>query len=417
MIPIDEIKNHYGIEIALVVLCCRVHSKTEEGAALQIFCDGTHPDWRRFLHLVSYHRIEPIIFKILGTIKNIPSDIVSQIKQKQLLLVQQNFKQALETERIIQLLKENGIDCIPYKGVAFSKQFYGDIVSRESSDIDVVVAPAGFTKVIRLMQQEGFSFENRVEYNYFKTEIFRRKKGLSFNKYIGTRRESHIEFHWRITENHLRVKTEAHSLLFDIGQPIEIAKESVRVINPDSHFVAVLIHHALSDAFHVLRSLIDISRIAFSDSNTADLDKVKDTLKKNQLTKAASMACFLVEALIGVQLPIEAANAPRFTSRTKNYFVNQLLEIEKYGDFFKPSFYNSSVLFLKDSLASRLSYLLACFQLRFVPATKDIRIFNLPKRLRFLYAVLKPIRSLISPVSDEEEKKLAMDEDKNHINF
>ena len=165
-------------------------------------------------YLSGYHRLKPIVYQILSA-ANIPPPIATQIKQEQLYLIQQNFKQGLEAERIIEQVNECGIWCVPYKGLSFAKQFYGNITSRESSDIDLVIHYSDFEKVLKLMLSSGYSFENQLEYNYFKKDIFKREKSLDFNKYKNGSREFHVEFHWRISPNTLVIKEAANTLLFN----------------------------------------------------------------------------------------------------------------------------------------------------------------------------------------------------------
>ncbi|MCH5689065.1 nucleotidyltransferase family protein [Niabella sp. W65] len=132
MILIEDVKSKYGTEIAMVLLCCRLHFNTEKLSSLQHYIDTCEINWDEVIYLSKYHRIEPVVYKILSKV-DLPAAIASRVKQSQFFLVQNNFKQALETERIIELLESRGIKCTPYKGVAFSRQFYGDIISRSQA--------------------------------------------------------------------------------------------------------------------------------------------------------------------------------------------------------------------------------------------------------------------------------------------
>lgn len=400
MISIDTIKLTYGFETAILLLCCRIHFKTASTHELQQLIANNKVDWDHFMYLCSYHRVEPIVYKILAEVA-IPASTAAIIKQKRLYLIQQSFKLAIETERLIKKLNSNSIKCIPYKGAALCKQLYGDIISRESSDIDLVIAPHDFVKVLPLMKEDGYSFENQDEYAYFKDDIYQRKKGLSFNRYQGAVREFHIEFHWRITENVNRLSKASHNLLFGPTENLLLAKESVNVLNANDHYIALFIHHAINDSYAVLRNLTDLCQVAVTDVISPDMNYIGQSLAAFRLRKAASICNSLSQDLFGINLHYILQDVPVKTSE-KKYFVENLLNREKLGRYFQARLINRSVLNLKDSTADKINYILSCIHLRFIPTAKDIRIFNLPRPLYFLYPVLKPFRSMVSRNSNKE---------------
>ncbi len=407
MISIEKIQLEFGTEIALVLLCCRVHFNTETRPALQNFINKHPINWARVQSLSGYHRIDPMIFGILGN-ATLPNEVAEQIKQKRLYLIQKNFKQALETERLIELLSKNNIDCRPYKGPTFSKQFYGDIVSRESSDIDLVISPRGFGTIISLMRKEGYSFENQLEYDYFGESIYEREKGLEFNKYKDGHRNFHVEFHWRISPNNVSVKKEAHSLLFQRGEEIVLTKTPLKALNRNAHFVAMFIHHSCNDAFCVLRNIIDIGQIRKCNTFTNE-DKIyiSNTLKNLSLWRAASVCTFLCGELLGVSLFLSPKKESTIRPPIKRFFTERLLHQKMLGKHAEVTPFKKSNYYLKETNYEKIKYIFTCVKYRFIPSSKDIRMYRLPKKLYFLYMLLKPFRSLFFRISNEEKKRVA----------
>lgn len=411
MISIEEIKKKYGNEISLVILCCRVHFATEKDFILQDFVKQNHFEWYYFFYLAAYHRIEPTIYQVLQK-ANIPTEIAAKIKNKQLLLIQQSFNRALETERIINRLKEYDIRCIPYKGVTLSNQLYGNIISRESSDIDLIVYPDNFDRIFTVMKQDGYSFENQMEYNYFKEDIFKRNKDLSFNKYQNEIRQFHVEFHWKITDNALRIERSSNNLLFADTITMHLAKNEVEVLNINSHYLAVFIHHSHGDGFSILRNLLDMSQIVVQKQKVDNL-YINNAIADFRLTKAAAICSYLSNELFGITIPLLTTDATPLSTSIKEYFKEQLLNKKMIGNHFKVKLLRKNIFYLKDNNIDRIMYFFSSLQLRFTPGRKDIRIFNLPRKFYFLYIILKPFRSIISPASIEEEKKIAKELDKN----
>lgn len=408
MIAIEEIRNKYGTEIALLLLCCRVHFGTESRQSLQQFLDASTINWNNFLSLSDYHRVEPVVFKILSTIANIPSDIAASIKQKQHYLIHQSFQRAVETERLILLLNLNHIRCIPYKGAVFSKQFYGDLSSRESSDIDLVISPDDFKKVYDLMLEDGYSFGNQLEYEYYKEQIFRRKKDLNFAKYKNGARQSYVEFHWRLSDRELQIKEAANALLFQHTVQSKLIHNSIEIIKSDAHFLAVFIHHSNNDAFSTIRNVLDICQINFAQPDTVDFQFINEGIANLNLNPSAAICQYLSDELFGVSIPFSLKNKVNISQKIKEHFTDHLLRKELSVKHFKVQLYSKSVLYLKQTFSEKIKYLGICLQLRFTPSIKDLRTFNFPKPLYFLYYIIKPFRSLFSPADSNEEKEIIM---------
>lgn len=406
MIAIDEIEKKYGIEIALVLLCCRVHFKTESIQNLQAFIDEKKIDWQYVQTLASYHRIEPLVFKILSALK-VPETIHRQIKQKQHQLIQQSFRNALETERIIHLLKQNGIDCLPYKGVAFSKQFYGDIISRESSDIDLVISPDAFEKVISLMCKDGYYFESRVEYEYLKHKFKNYTKEINFNKFENDQRIFHIEFHWKISDNRIKLKKSINEILYVEGLPDTLAREMVKMMGVHEHYVAVFVHHSMNDGFSVLRNIIDLATIANEQNREINHLAIQRMLLNLKLSQAAKICSIITSDILGLKIPLFADQHFYIGKNIKQHFTDQLLHEKMIGYHFQIKPINKNILLLRENISEKIKYLIGCMELRFTPSPKDFRTFNLPRGFYFLYFIIKPFRSLFNRVNTEEAKQIA----------
>lgn len=403
MMAIDEIQSRYGTEIALTILCCRLHFNTEKKMTLQQFIDRHTIDWPQLHYLSAYHKVRPIVYKMLAAIQ-LPQPVAEAVKKEQLRLVQQSFRRAIETERLILQLKNHGIGSVPYKGVAFSKQFYGDIISRESSDIDLVIAPdVDFGSIIDLMEKDGYVFEHHIEYAYFGKQIFEQKKDLSFNKYDGDTREFHIEFHWKVLDKFHHVNKRSDDLLYNYDREIVLAKEQLKVINSANHYVAIMLHHAYSDGISHLRNIMDVAQLNLASSEI-DRTRIISLLGQLDLYKASDVFRYLCEELVGITLPYHSNT--NIAQKEKQYFTRQLLHSDMINHHYQTKFYYKNRLFLRNSATDRLKYLWGCLQLRVAPSRKDLRIFRLPHRLGFLYALLKPFRSVISPLDINEEKRI-----------
>lgn len=405
MILIEDVKSKYGTEIAMVLLCCRLHFNTEKLSILQHYIDTCEINWDEVIYLSKYHRIEPVVYKILSK-SDLPAAIASRVKQSQFFLVQNNFKQALETERIIELLETRGIECTPYKGVAFSRQFYGDIISRESSDIDLIIDNKDFSRVLELMTADGYIFENKIEYSYYKEKIFTRNNSLNFDKFKGDAREFHIEFHWRITENFVKVHNDAHRQLFNNSDKIILAKREVNALNANAHYITLFIHHSNHDGFRVLKNIVDLCQIIPSNNNDIDIHYIKNAFKKLRLVKAAAVCCYLSSELLGLDLPLSPVNNNSLIpEKVKAFFMERLLGKRSYRDTALDNLDNRSQLYLKDSFSEKIAFIFAGFKQRTTPSPEDLQTLKLNRNLYFLYPAIKSFRLLTKGIDKKHIKQ------------
>jgi len=145
VLALDQITTLYGEPMALLIQCCRVHFKSDAierlNKKIEKLGDEKLAEVLKRVQLLSrLHRVRPVVYRVLlNTI--VPEEFKTLLKNELHSITLKNFELAKETERIVKRLEAANIVAIPYKGVAFSKQFYGDISMRESSDIDLVIDP------------------------------------------------------------------------------------------------------------------------------------------------------------------------------------------------------------------------------------------------------------------------------------
>ncbi|HRB80121.1 MAG TPA: hypothetical protein PKY86_07935, partial [Niabella sp.] len=199
----------------------------------------------------------------------------------------------------------------------------------------------------------------------------------------------------------------ANEILYKKGQPIILAREKVDALDVNGHYVAVFVHHSMNDGFCVLRNLVDLGQITTIKSDELKIEFITETLAKLNLTQSTRICSFLSNKLLGIQLPIINDSLIPIKGKLARHFINQLLYKKMIGYHFKIRPINKSILYLKENTSEKLKYLMGCVELRFTPSPKDIRTFNLPRGLYFLYAILKPIRSLFNRVNADEAKQIA----------
>ncbi len=402
MIAITDINNKYNSSIALIVLCCRVHFKSSKLDDLKVFISVNEIDWTEFYTNCRKQKLRPIVYRILLKIE-LPEPIKKSLRNDLNRLTLQSFEQAKETERIIFICKENGINLIPYKGTAFSKQFFGNISMRESSDIDLIIAPDNLPKAIETLERDGYSPYQKEYYEWVRHENFiQLHKDFSFDKHEGSARIHHVELHYNIISKTTYLPDRSNSFHTNQTTDYQLFQKEVNCLLPVAHFRAVALHHMLMDNMGYLKTVVDFAQMKV---------QIEDLQNKNELsadeihilkTMGEQYNLPLIHNTINDLLGIKAAN--QGTKKIKNKLINRILN----GDYRKvrkndsPLFDTisftythlkySSYFYAKET--DRSKYLLKSILSFMRPQPEDCLAINLPKNLYFLYYFIRPFRLL-----------------------
>ena len=112
-------------------------------------------NWEGFVSLAYSHGIFPLVYRTLKEYAHlIPEYIFAHMKQNYMDIVKQNMLMTSELIKVIKILEENGIEAISFKGPVLSQMAYGDVVSRQYCDLDVLVQKEEIFKIENLLKNK-----------------------------------------------------------------------------------------------------------------------------------------------------------------------------------------------------------------------------------------------------------------------
>ncbi|MBN8837090.1 MAG: nucleotidyltransferase family protein [Sphingobacteriia bacterium] len=397
MISIEKINEQYGREMAVILQACRVYFNTATIEDINNITKNITVNWNEVLAASKRHKIRPVVYKILLQAV-LPSDILERIKKELLQITQRNWELACETERLILLLKANGVEAIPYKGTAYSKQFYGDLISRESSDIDLIIEFKDLDTIIELMQHDGYLGENVWVHEFLQEKNFRLNKDFNFNKFQQQKRLFHVEFHWRVAENYCVLNNDANNFLWDTNINNALVKKDLVLLSNEAHGMSIFMHHAFKDCFTLLRNIIDIG--VFLQQQQLNWTKIQRRLQQTKCEKSFNLATELADSLFGIKSSYQPNPSLSKAFLKQLIVVNPVNMVEK-----KPTGFLMRKNQQMRSGVEKFNFLLKFYFTLLLPSIIDFRIVKLPRNFFFLYFFLKPIRFLFVRYNGVEEKK------------
>jgi hypothetical protein len=284
---------------------------------------------------------------------------------------------------------------IPYKGVAFSKQFYGDISMRESSDIDLAIDPTSLLAIKPLLEDDGYSIAAGMEEpSKASANYYIENKDLCFDKTTPNTR-FHLELHWMITHPNYQAPVNLNKI--DTCQLLEseLAGTQLKFLEPAEHFRAALLHHLLHDGMEYLKLLVDIAQ-AQSILITGSINEKISQLEQHYNVVSIFLA---IEDLFGVgqvsKLPI---NNPLSASISDYCLRSTIGRYQRHRVFSLIGHHRRTlrnrVRFIKNKNDKRL------FQLSYLhglikPGLGEREWIPLPSYLHGLYYLIRPLRILL----------------------
>ena len=386
MLALDQIATLYGEPMALLIQCCRVHFKTDSIENLNENIERLGEEKRaevlkRAQLLSRLHRIRPVVYRVLLNV-NISVEFKTLLKNELHNITLKNFELAKETERIVKKLEAANIIAIPYKGVAFSKQFYGDISMRESSDIDLAINPDQLDLIIKLMQEDGYIADGIEGLKRIKREDFiAHQKDFCFD----FDKTYHVEFHWRITHPNFCLKSPLDRFKISLEPDLEMSE----------HLRAIILHHWIHDGFEYLKTLLDVGQAISSKEEKLNLSSIREnSFCGFEIAQRCNHELFgLTQDNIQYN-PSTEYKAKSITEHNlnsnfgRNNSNTTLTLIKQYFISFK------NQLVYKKSYGKKISFLFKFWTGLLFPKHSDYSMVGIPKSLGFLYIFIRAYRLL-----------------------
>jgi hypothetical protein len=334
---------------------------------------------------------------------NVSIEFKTALKNELHSITLQNFEIAKETERIVKKLTTVGITAIPYKGVAFSKQFYEDISMRESTDIDLAIDASDLLAIQPQFEEDGYAIaggmENPVNAS---TTYYTENKDLCFDK-VTSNHQFHVELHWMVTHPRYQAPTNLNKINIAETVESELGGSSLRFLEPTEHLRATLLHHLLHDGMEYLKLLVDITQAqAAIRRSPQEAEKLNNQdVKITELEQHYHVAPILqaIEELFG----IGQINSIQTKTSIKESVINYCLQsnIGRYQrhrplsllEHYIRSLHNR-VRFIKNKKDQRRfqqSYIHGLIK----PGLGEREWIPLPSYLHGLYYLIRPLRILL----------------------
>ena len=297
-------------------------------------------------------------------------------------------------------LHREGLDVRFWKGPILSLLLRGDLTTRPTRDIDLMVRAADLMAVRRLLLTLGYADDGPL-------------RTSAINRYMQTHREwpmhrktdagltHHVELQrapampWSLT----RV---AETMAFDGSIQTMPGAGCIPAPDPETHVLMMAAHHGFSEGWRRLRLVSDMAAVASLPPDRLDLQRLLALSERVGLKRTLAVGFGLAQRLAGVQVPEPFVGPVRASDRLWQALSNRILEgIVAPASEEKPGAIRWQWR-LSDDARARRRLLAGHLRKRLAPGYPELRHVDLKAPFTFLYTPLKMLRPLfrISGIAD-----------------
>lgn len=378
IVPYDN-KN----EIELILKCSkRLDNISNRDTILYIL--KTELNWDYIYEKALKNRLIPLIYYNLNIIapELVPEDILQRMRKIYLLSMKKAMIQTRELHQVIQILTDNKIPVIPYKGVTLSLQIYGDIGLRISDDIDLIIHQKDLILTKDLLISQGYSPQISLS-----TEQDKKFIKVNHEYHFSHLSKTLIDVHWQLMKSYY-VDPFDETDIWSGLKVISLEGQEVSYLSTELLIIFLLIHGA-KHQWNDLRPICDVASIIASEKDIS-WELILKTAKLKRIERIIFLGLTLVREVTDTNLPQFVSEAMR-SNYSKDQQINEIIQQlfidnqKQEGDI-QFVFYWISI---RECIWDKFKVIVL---LMLKPNDDDWTYISLPGILSPLYYVIRPVR-------------------------
>lgn len=326
------------------------------------------------------HGIFPLVYRNLKEFQQlIPDDIFIRMKQHYMDIVKQNMLMTSELIKVLKILEKNNIEAISFKGPVLSQLAYGDVVSRQYCDLDILVDEKELIKTVNLFLDNGYG-------NLLPLEIISNEICLNTIKDFTVQNKTskvNIEIHWNLFESKYDLAFKKLDILKSSN--ISINQNTIETLS-NENLLIYLCFHGSKHAWERIEWISDIDRLV--RNNKINFSKIDDLLEENSLLLGLYLSYILFDT------PLEKKYISKISDEKIKKLSKKVFEIIIDKNYQESEVYRNKKVFyfqmsLYDNILEKLNFFIKTF---FKISAEDCQTFYLENKYKFLYIFLRPFR-------------------------
>lgn len=291
-------------------------------------------------------------------------------------IVKQNMLMTSELLRILDLLKLNNIEAIPFKGPALSQMIYGDIASRQYADLDILIKEKDFDSLISILKE--LNYISKLNYELSKEKL---KNIIPDHLFINQKSNILLEIHNKLFSINFPINISSINF-FEDKQRVNINNKNIETFS-NEYLLFYLCLHGCKHLFTRLSWLLDIHRlITFHEINW---NKFIEMVEENNVKSLIYSSLFLSEYIFHTELP----NLIKLKNKRKYSIIMKYI-LENKDDFEVTDKFSFVHLLMFDTFKEKFLYSIYIFRPSFI----DYQSLSKEYKIELLYYLVRPFNIL-----------------------
>ncbi len=386
-------------EIQLILYCLSLLQDKQSVRHSSLEPDFQKINWDNFIDLSSRHKLMPLVAQAINQTDKIrfPNKIKSRIKNIYKSNLVKNFFLSSKLIHILNLMENNHIKCIPFKGPALSEFVYKDLALRQFSDLDLLISRKDAPKAMDIFSEYGFNLQIDLKQNQFKT--YSKIKG-SIELWHKTSR-IHVDLHWEFTGNY-SIKPFELEYVQPRLVPLNFLNKQILHLSKVDTIVCLCLHGAKN----IWDNLENIYCVSLLSHNITENDEqcLLKTCNEKRCRKIVAAGIYLCIHFFKINLSSEIKNYlfvyPDLDKITQPLI--QLLSSGKPWEKSKTYRFSKFNLIIRDCFIDKVQYGL---RMLFLPSFVDWDKYNFSQKLSLFYFLTRPLRLARNYLQNDNKRK------------
>lgn len=371
-------------EDELLLVCARTRQLPETSRRIQTLLRG-EVDWSYLLSTAHRHRVAPLLYRCLeGSYKaDVPHDALDRLRAH---FHANRLRNRFLTGRLVQLielLEEEGIVALPYKGPVIAASAYGDLALREFNDLDVLVREDDVLRAGELLASLGYRPQYRM--SIAQTAAFLRYG----RQYVFAREDgSVVELHWAATPRFLPLSL-SQEHLYQHAVQVTLGGITVPTLSHEDLLLTLCVHGS-GHVWERLAWLCDVAEL-IGASPDLDWERLVSNAGSLNSTRMLLLGLSLAADLLGADVPERVLRQARVSTPVGPLAAEvreRLFREEKPPQrLLDGTAFHHFHFRALERLRDRLRY---CLHRATVPTLSDCNALPLPAALFPVYRLLRP---------------------------
>jgi hypothetical protein len=293
-LPDSAYAINFNPELDLILACCGEDQGQLSARIQQLLGHGIN--WERLSQLAEHHGLVPLVYRRLSTAVDVRQPTaIELLRQRDKINAHRTLWLTVELLNIHRHLAARGLEALPYKGPALAEILYGNVATRQFSDLDLLIRvrdlPAIKSALAELGYQPGLRLGDAAERAYLKSGY-----EYTFDDVHG---RNLIEIKWQILPRFYSIGFDVRAF-FERASDITIEGQRLRTLC-DQDLMLVLCVHAAKHAWMQLSHLYDIVQLA--RSRTLDWMALQVLAGNLGIARIVAVSFLLAHKLLAAELP------------------------------------------------------------------------------------------------------------------